>query len=125
MIPHENESQETINREQQDDAQVLDASDMEGRDGTNFESEESRRGGKPDPAEIVPDDRPDLVETMEGMRRSGQIDNGAYDGERVDDDEEEMLGDTDDENEDALIETEAEDEILGVSSDDDPDTARG
>lgn len=124
MNPRENESQETINREQNDDAQVLDASDMEGRNGTNIESEESERGGKADPAEVAPDDRPDLVETMDGMRRSGQIDNGAFNGERVDDDEEEMLGDTEDEDEDELIETESEDEILGVSSDDDPDIVR-
>lgn len=110
MNVRETEPSETVNPEQQDDAQVLDAADMASRDGTNIESEESERGGNSDRAEIIPDDRADLVETMDAMQRSGRIDNGAYAGERVDDDEEEMLGDTGDADEDTLFETEGEDE---------------
>jgi hypothetical protein len=44
-------------------------------------SEDSERGGKPDPAQIIPDDTPDLVERMEEMNRSGRIDNDAFAGE--------------------------------------------
>ncbi len=125
MPPRETERNETINREQQDDAQVLDAADMEDRDGTNIESLESERGGSADPAEVAPDDRPDLVETMDAMRRSGRIDNDAYAGERVDDDEEDMLGDTEDDEAEGLTIVSDDDEMLGVSADDDPDSARG
>ena len=51
-------------------------------------SEDSERGGKPNPAQIIPDDTPDLVERMEEMNRSGRIDMDAYAGEPQMDDEE-------------------------------------
>ncbi|MGE4322533.1 MAG: hypothetical protein AB7E60_05830 [Sphingobium sp.] len=41
-------------------------------------AEDSVRGGAPNPAQIIPDDTPDLVERMEGMARSGRIDNDAF-----------------------------------------------
>lgn len=60
-------------------------------------AEDSERGGKPNPAQILPDDTPDLVERMEEMNRSGRIDNDAFAGEPQMDDEEDSLGPTEDE----------------------------
>lgn len=57
-------------------------------------SENSERGGKANPAQILPDDTPDLVERMEEMNRSGRIDNDAFAGEPQMDDEEDALGPT-------------------------------
>lgn len=64
--------------------------------GTDL-SEESERGGKANPAQILPDDTPDLVEKMEEMNRSGRIDADAFAGEPQMDDEEGSLGPTEDE----------------------------
>jgi len=55
---------------------------------------ESERGTRAAPDELIPDDTPDLVERMEGMVRSGLIDNDAFRGEPVHDDEPDILGDT-------------------------------
>lgn len=60
-------------------------------------SEDSVHGGKPNPAQIVPDDVPDLVDKMKEMTRSGHIDNDAFAGEPQMDDEEDVLGDTENE----------------------------
>ena len=60
-------------------------------------AEDSERGGRPNPAQILPDDTPDLVERMEEMNRSGRIDNDAFAGEPQMDDEEDILGPTEDE----------------------------
>ncbi|BBD01151.1 MULTISPECIES: hypothetical protein [Sphingobium] len=61
-------------------------------------SEESERGGKANPAQIIPDDTEDLVEKMEAMNRSGRIDMDAYAGEpQMDDEEEDAYGPTEDE----------------------------
>lgn len=57
-------------------------------------AEDSERGGRPNPAQILPDDTPDLVERMEEMNRSGRIDNDAFAGEPQMDDEEDYLGRT-------------------------------
>ena len=43
----------------------------------------------------MPDDVPDLVDTMNQMVSSGLIDNGAFAGEPMHDDEEDRLGETD------------------------------
>lgn len=59
-------------------------------------SEDSERGGRPNPAQIIPQDMEDLVEKMEAMNRSGRIDMDAYAGEPQMDDEEDILGDTED-----------------------------
>lgn len=99
MNPEDRMTQEAIVREQEDDAQVLDAADMESRDATNFGGEDTIRGNPEDLGEVAPDDRPDLVETMTAMTASGHIDNGAFEGERNDDDEESMLGNTESEDE--------------------------
>ena len=60
-------------------------------------SEESERGGRTDPAQMVPNDMEDLVEKMNAMNRSGHVDMDAYTGEPQMDDEEDILGDTEDE----------------------------
>ena len=44
-------------------------------------SEDSEHGGATNPAQITPDDVPDLVDQMTHMDRSGQIDMNAYRGE--------------------------------------------
>ena len=58
-------------------------------------SEDSERGGRTDPAQLVPDDTEDLVEKMNAMNRSGRLDMDAYTEPQMDD-EEEVLGDTED-----------------------------
>lgn len=60
-------------------------------------SEDSERGGRPNPAQILPDDTPDLVEKMNEMNRSGRIDYDAFAGEPQMDDEEDGLGPTENE----------------------------
>jgi hypothetical protein len=59
-------------------------------------SEDSERGGTSNPAQIIPDDVPDLVERMEEMNRSGRIDMDAYAGEPQMDDEDDGFGLTED-----------------------------
>jgi len=59
--------------------------------------EDSVRGGHPDRTEVAPADEPDLVERMKAMVRSGHIDNDAFAGEPNMDDEEDILGPTEDE----------------------------
>lgn len=56
-------------------------------------SEDSERGGHDDPAQLIPDDTPDLVERMRDMDRSGRIDMGAYEGEENMDDEDSSIPD--------------------------------
>jgi len=58
-------------------------------------SEDSERGGHANPAQIIPDDTPDLVERMEEMNRSGHIDFDAFSGEPQMDDEEGALAQVD------------------------------
>ncbi|WP_336969018.1 hypothetical protein [Sphingobium aromaticiconvertens] len=62
-------------------------------------SEDSKHGGKTNPAQIIPDDMPDLIDKMNEMNRSGHIDNDAFAGEPMMDDEDDALGDTDSDNE--------------------------
>lgn len=59
-------------------------------------SEDSERGGHANPAQIIPDDVPDLVERMNEMNRSGRIDMDAYAGEPQMDDEDDAFGTTED-----------------------------
>lgn len=54
--------------------------------------EESEHGGRNNPAMFVGEDSQDVVDHMEQMASSGIIDNGAFRGERNDDDEPDMLG---------------------------------
>ncbi|CAH0349357.1 MAG: hypothetical protein WA085_10035 [Sphingobium sp.] len=82
------------NSEQADSGQAQDVAADARRHGTEV-NEESERGGKPDRTQIIPDDVPDLVDTMNAMVSSGHIDNGAYAGEPKMDDEEDIMGETD------------------------------
>jgi len=50
-------------------------------------SEDSERGGRDDPAQLIPNDMPDLVEQMRGMVESGRVDMNAFEGEENMDDE--------------------------------------
>lgn len=120
-------SREIEENSEQDDsgAQAQDVAD-DARFRTVDLSEDSERGGKPNPAQIIPDDTEDLVEKMEAMNRSGRIDMDAYTGEPQMDDEEEILGDTEDEDDqpEDRFEAElddAEDRIDGEDLDEDED----
>lgn len=94
------------NSEQRDEGQAQDVA-ADARTRAVSVNEESERGGSTNPAQIIPDDVPDLVETMNFMVNSGRIDNGAFAGEPMMDDEEDVLGYTDsDDDEDDLREEE-------------------
>jgi hypothetical protein len=84
---------ETINNEQQGRPQAQDVARDAKAYGTG-PAEDSEHGGKPNPAQVTPDDAQDLVDKMNQMRSSGQIDNDAYAGEPQMDDEEGELGPT-------------------------------
>lgn len=61
---------------------------------------ESVHGGRTNPAAIIPDDVPDLVDKMNEMMTSGRIDYDAFAGEPMHDDEEDIRGATDDDDDD-------------------------
>jgi hypothetical protein len=93
-IPNDDIAPELNNGEQDDGDQAQDvADDALGLDSDL--SEDSEHGGTPNPAAVMPDDTPDLVDTMNQMVTSGRIDNGAFEGEPMHDDEEDRLGQTD------------------------------
>ena len=90
------------NSEQRDEDQAQDIGDdaaaqrLGGSEGTGHDPIiESEHGGSPNPAAIIPEDAPDLVDTMKQMLTSGIIDNSAYAGEPIMDEEEEIYGQTD------------------------------
>lgn len=58
------------------------------------ETAETERGGKSNPAQIIPDDTQDLVDHMTDMAHSGRIDMGAFDDEESMDDEDGSVPDT-------------------------------
>jgi hypothetical protein len=99
-IPNDDLAPETDNSEQSDDGQVQDVAD-DALGLSSDVSEDSEHGGTSNPAAVVPDDVPDLVDTMNQMVRSGLIDNGAFEGEPMHDDEEDQLGRTDSDDDDA------------------------
>ena len=111
--PGDEGAAEWVNREQLDEGQAQDvAEDALHPDRSGFG--DSSHGGKPNPAQIIPDDVPDVVDRMNEMVRSGRIDNDAYRGEPAMDDEEEILGEEDVDLDDALDEIEAgDDDPLG------------
>ena len=101
------------NSEQADDGQAQDVADDavsrrlgllngSGHDPTI----ETRHGGRAGLGEVIPRDMSDLIDTMNQMLTSGRIDNGAFAGEPMMDDEEDQLGVTD---------RDVEDDDLGVS----------
>lgn len=85
---------ETDNSEQRDDGQAQDVAQDARLRATDL-YEESEHGGRPNIGAVLPDDAPDLIYRMNGMIASGRIDNDAYDGEPMHDDEEDRYGDTD------------------------------
>jgi hypothetical protein len=92
------------NDEQRDEGQAQDVA-ADARTRFTAVNEESVRGGSPDRTQIIPDDVPDLIETMNAMVNSGRIDNGAFAGEPMLDDEEDIMGYTDsDDDEDEVHE---------------------
>ena len=85
----------TDNREQDDEsaqAQTVADDAVRGLANAQVQNEDSEHGGTTNPAQIIPDDEQDVVDHMQQMERSGQIDMDAYRGERNDDDEAGMLG---------------------------------
>jgi hypothetical protein len=97
--PHDDISPELDNSEQREADQAQDVADDAMIVDTDL-SEESEHGGSPDRTALIPDDVPDLVDTMNQMVRSGRIDNGAFAGEPMHDDEEDQLGMTDSDEDD-------------------------
>ena len=95
------EAPEAMNREQQDEAQVLDIADMQAKNET-IPVGESVHGRPNDPAQVIADDVPDLIDRMEEMVRSGHIDTSAFAGEPIHDDEESSYGGEDDTDEPEL-----------------------
>jgi len=82
---------ESLNREQEDEGQAQDVAEDARHPGEGLG--ESRHGPG-DRYAITPDDRPDLVDRMNEMVRSGHIDNDAFIGEPIHDDEEDIIGNT-------------------------------
>ena len=80
------------NSEQADSGSQANEVADDARTRATDQAEDSERGGRPNPAQIIPDDTPDLVERMEGMNRSGRIDMDAFVGEPQMDDEEDSSG---------------------------------
>lgn len=97
--PKDNIAPELDNDEQRDADQAQDVADDALVVSTDL-SEESEHGGSPDRTALLPDDVPDLVDTMNQMVTSGRIDNGAFVGEPIHDDEEDELGKTDSDEDD-------------------------
>jgi hypothetical protein len=98
-IPTDDLAQENDNQEQRDGDQAQDVAD-DAMTFTTDLSEDSAHGGTPNPAAVMPDDAPDLVDTMNQMVSSGRIDNDAFAGEPMHDDEEDQLGETDSDDDD-------------------------
>jgi hypothetical protein len=87
--PNPDEAPEATNREQQDEGQAQDVA-QDARSRQPGLSDSVR--GPSDPGQVLPEDTPDLVETMRSMVRSGRIDSGAFAGEPSHDDEEDTYG---------------------------------
>ena len=98
--PNDDIAPELDNDEQDDGDQAQDVADDAMLVDTDL-SEDSEHGGSSDRTAVMPDDVPDLVDTMNQMVTSGRIDNGAFAGEPMHDDEEDRLGKTDDDDDDA------------------------
>jgi hypothetical protein len=99
QIP-DDDTAEAINREQQDEGQANDVADSALHADRSLGESKRSPGNR---AQIIPDDAPDLVDTMNAMVKSGVIDNGAYAGEPQHDDEEDLLGDTDEDDDEPLF----------------------
>lgn len=83
------------NSEQRDeDSQAQTVADDAILRQTGYGEDSDRAPG--DRTQILPDDTPDLIDRMEQMVSSGHIDTDAFAGEPFHDDEESLLGPTDD-----------------------------
>jgi hypothetical protein len=98
--PRDNSAPELDNSEQEDDDQAQDVAAEALAPGSDH-FVDSVHGGHPNPAAITPDDVPDLIDKMEEMLVSGRIDNGAFEGEPMMDDEDDRYGRTDEESDDS------------------------
>lgn len=90
----DNTPPETDNSEQRDDGQAQEVAE-DARLRATDSYEESEHGGHANIGAVMPDDEPDIVDRMNQMVSSGHIDDDAYAGEPMHDDEEDQLGDTD------------------------------
>ncbi len=93
-VNRSDDAPETVNAEQDDEpaqAQTVADEAMHGGAG-NAEHGESMHNSHSNPAQLGADDAQDVVDHMNQMERSGQIDMDAYRGERSDDDEPQTLG---------------------------------
>ena len=87
------------NSEQRDEGQAQDVA-SDALDIEHLAVIDTERGGGSNPASLIPDDVPDLVEKMNDMIASGRLDFDAFAGEPVHDDEESSFGSTDPDDED-------------------------
>ncbi|TPE60077.1 hypothetical protein FJQ54_11720 [Sandaracinobacter neustonicus] len=83
---------ESHNNEQDDGPQAQDVAEDALNPGPELQDS---RHGPSDPASLYDDEPADLVDVMREMVETGEIDTGAFEGEPMHDDEEEILGDTD------------------------------
>ena len=86
------EAPESHNNEQDDGPQAQDVADDARNPGPSLQDSDKSPG---DPTEFDPNEPQDLVDHMRDMVNSGIIDNSAFEGEPMHDDEEDILGDTD------------------------------
>ena len=94
-VDRSQDAPEAHNSEQDDEpaqAQTVAGDALDGAAAGQMGGEDSEHGGATNPAQVQPDDAQDVVDHMEQMESSGQIDMDAYRGERSDDDESGMLG---------------------------------
>ena len=94
MTQDRNSNQTQANQSQRDDAQAQKVAEQ-AQTQTRAKRDDvsaSRRDDSGDPAQIIPDDTQDTVDHMKQMAESGRIDDGAFAGERNDNDEESDLG---------------------------------
>ncbi len=94
MTQDRNSNQTQTNQSQRDEAQAQKVAEQ-AQTQTKAKREDvsnSTRDDNSDPAQIIPDDKQDTVDHMKQMAESGRIDDGAFAGERNDDDEEGDLG---------------------------------
>ena len=99
------QDQTNSNQSQRDEAQAQEVAEK-AQTQTKAKQDDvstSRRDDHSDPAQIIPDDTQDTVDHMKQMAEGGRIDDGAFAGERNDDDEESDLGILDEAEDDAPL----------------------
>ena len=86
------EAPEAFNSEQDDGPQAQDVAEDALNPGPVLQDSVH---GPSDPTSLYDDEPDDLVDVMREMVESGEIDTGAFEGEPMHDDEDDILGDTD------------------------------